>query len=154
MVTSDKQGMDLYPLDYISSLESSFIPGHLLYLKNGCIMMCLRNVSPEAGCYNGTIMIVNDVWNGRILRCTIINGINAGEDISIPRIKLRPQDLINQPCEWDILQFPVRLAYTTTITKAKAKEVWLVTVVFCHGQLYVAVSRTGTDSSVMFAVMP
>jgi hypothetical protein len=38
-------------------------------------------------------------------------------------------------------------------TLAKA-EVCLVTVVFFHGQLYVAASRTGAGSSVMFAVMP
>jgi hypothetical protein len=38
------------------------------------------------------------------------------------KIKLRPQDLSNRTCEWEILQFPVtRLAYAMSITKSKAK---------------------------------
>jgi ATP-dependent DNA helicase PIF1 len=121
--------------------------------------MCLRNVSPEAGCYNGTIMIMNGVRNSTILRCTIINGINVREEISIPRIKLRPPDVANQPCEWEILQFPVRLAYAIAINKSQGQTLaklgfWLVTAVFGHDQLYVAASRTGACSYVMFAVMP
>jgi hypothetical protein len=115
VVNSDEQVRGIYPAEYINSLEASGIPGHLLHLKKGCIVMCLRNVSPEAGCYNGTRMIVNYVMNTHILRCTIIHGRNSGEEISIPRIKLRSQDLTNQPCEWEILQFPVRLAYASTI---------------------------------------
>jgi ATP-dependent DNA helicase PIF1 len=79
--------------------------------------------------------------------------------ISIPIIKLRPQDLTNQPCEWERLQFPVRLAYAMTIDKSQGETlakagVWLVTAVFGHGQLYVAASRTGACSTVMFAVLP
>jgi hypothetical protein len=65
-------------------------------------------------------MIVNDVRNNNILRSTIINGSNSGEEFSIPKIKLRPQHLANQPCEWERLQLPVRLADAMTIKKAKA----------------------------------
>jgi ATP-dependent DNA helicase PIF1 len=136
--------MDLYSVEYINSLEASGIPSHLRHLKKGCIVMCLRNVSPETGCYNGSRMIVNDVVNNKILRCTIINESNAGEEISITRIKLRPQDLTNHPCEWERLQFPVRLGYEMTINKSQGQAfaklgVWLVTAVF--GQLHVAASR-------------
>jgi hypothetical protein len=42
------------------------------------------------------MILNNDVVNNEILRCTIINGSNDGEEISIPRIKLRSQDL-DQP---------------------------------------------------------
>jgi ATP-dependent DNA helicase PIF1 len=79
VVNSYEPVRDLYAVEYINSLETSGIPDHLLHLKKGCILMCLRNMSPEAGCYNGTRLIVNDVRNNMILRCTIINGINAGE---------------------------------------------------------------------------
>jgi ATP-dependent DNA helicase PIF1 len=116
-------------------------------------------VSPEAGCYSGTRMIVNDVVNSTILRCTIINGRNAGEEISIPRIKLRPQDLTSQPCEWEMLQFPVRLAYAMAINKSQGQTLekvgaWLASTFFGHGQLYVVASRTGACNTVIFTVLP
>jgi ATP-dependent DNA helicase PIF1 len=133
-LNSDYQVRDSHPVEYINSLEASGITGHLLHLKKGCIVTCLRNASPEAGCYNMTRMIVNAVRNNKILTCTITNGSNAGEEHSIPRIKLRPQDLTNQPCEWEILQLPVRLAYAMTITKSQGQTleklgVWLFTAV-------------------------
>jgi nitrogen regulatory protein PII-like uncharacterized protein len=79
VVNSDGQVRDLHPVEYINSLDTSGITGHLLHLKNGCIVMCLKNVSREAGCYNGTGVIVNDLRNNMILICTVINGSNAGE---------------------------------------------------------------------------
>jgi hypothetical protein len=90
----------------------------------------IEEVIPDAGCCNWTRLIVNDVRNKTILICTIINGRNAGEDISIPRIKLRPQYLTNQPREWERFQFPVRLAYAMIINKIQGQTlikvgVWL-----------------------------
>jgi hypothetical protein len=79
VVNSDEQVRDFYPVEYINSLEASGIPGHVLHLKKGCTVMCLRNESLEAGCYSGTRMIVNDAVNNKILRCTIINGSNDDE---------------------------------------------------------------------------
>jgi hypothetical protein len=106
-------------------------------------------------------MAVSDVRNNKILRCTIINGRTAGEEISIPIIKQQPQGSSNQPCEWDILQFPVRLTYAMTIDKSQGKGqtlanagVELVTSVFGRGQLYDAAPRTDACSSANFAVMP
>jgi hypothetical protein len=37
LVNSDEQVMDLYPVEYTSSLETSGIPGHLPHLKKGCM---------------------------------------------------------------------------------------------------------------------
>jgi hypothetical protein len=132
VVNSYEQVRDLYPVEYNSSVEASSITGHLLNLKKGCVLMCLRYVSHDAGCYNGTRMIVNDALNNKILRCNSINGSNVGEEISIPRIKLRPQEPTSRPCEWEILQFSVRLAYTITINKSQGQTlakvgIWLVT---------------------------
>ena len=107
-----------------------------------------------AGIYNGTRMIVTDELNNNIFRCTIINGSNTGDEISILRIKPQPQDLTNQPCEWERLQFPVRLDYAMTIDKnlretLETVGVWLVNAVFGHGELYVSASITGVYSTVV-----
>jgi hypothetical protein len=104
-------------------------------------------------------MIGNDVQCSQILRCTIIKKSNAGEEISIPKIKLRPQDFTDHPCEWEILQFPVRLAYAMSINKIQGQtmakvRIWLVTAVFVRDQFHVAASITGACSYVMFAVVP
>jgi hypothetical protein len=118
VVNSDGQVRDFYPVEYINSIESSGITGHLLQMNKLCIVLCLRDVIPEAGFYNGTRLVVNDVRNNRILRYTIINGSNAGEEMSFPRIKLRPQYVTNQPCELVRFQFPARLACAITINKS------------------------------------
>jgi hypothetical protein len=67
--------------------------------------------------------------------------------------------LTNQPCEWERLQFPVRLAYAITINKSQAETlaklgVWLVTAVFGRGQICVAKYRTGMCSSIFVAAVP
>jgi hypothetical protein len=83
VLNPDEQVRDLYLVEYINSLEASGIPCHLLHLNKGCIVMCLRNVIHEAGCCNGTRMIVNDVKNNNILRCTIIKFQESSYDYKI-----------------------------------------------------------------------
>merc|ERR1712105_520658 len=60
--------------------------------------------------------------------------------------------------EWSRHQFPIIIAFSTTINKAQGQTlknvgVWLRSPVFTHGQLYVASSRTGDPDALKFAVM-
>ena len=87
----------------------------------------------------------------------IIGGDSDGREVLIPRILLRPQDNTRQPCEWQRLQFPVKVDYAMTISKSQGQSldragICLWTPVFTHGQLYVASSRTGSSDSTMCAV--
>lgn len=62
----------------------------------------------------------------------------------IPRIGLNTDD--EDPIHFNRRQFPIRLAFAITITKAQGQTlekvgIYLKHPVFTHGQLYVALSR-------------
>ena len=73
-----------------------------------------------------------------------------------PRIKFLP-DTGKYTFDWARLQFPVRVAFATTINKSQGQTlsqvgVWLPTPVFNHGQLYVACSRVGKPTALNIAI--
>jgi hypothetical protein len=81
----------------------------------------------------------------RILEVLIIGGDHHGEKAFIPRIVLKPSSS-QYPFSLKRRQFPVRLSFAMTINKAEGQSlkyvgVHLISPVFCHGQLYVALSR-------------
>lgn len=68
-----------------------------------------------------------------------------GTTVLIPRIPLIPTDI---PFEYKRHQFPVKLCYAITINKCQGITLYYIGIdltedVFTHGQLYVALSRTG-----------
>lgn len=115
--------------------------------------MVLRNLKSPAVC-NGTRLRVKDLGNN-LITATILAGPHAGEDVFISRIKLKNEDnLIN----FQRVQFPVRLAFAMTINKSQGQSLAVVGIdlsspCFSHGQLYVACSRVGSNSS-MFVFAP
>ena len=138
-----------YPVEYLNTLSLSGFPEHILKLKIGCPLILLRNLNPSLGLCNGTRLKLIDVTS-RILTCNIINGSHSGSTTYIPRI-----DLINAdgvlPFSLKRRQFPVRLAFAMTVNKAQGQSlsqvgVFLPRPVFSHGQLYVALSRSGNKA--------
>ena len=74
----------------------------------------------------------------------------------IPRITFIPK-AGDFPFDWQRRQFPVRVAFATTINKSQGQSmknvgVWLRSQVFGHGQLYVACSRVSAPSQLRFAI--
>ena len=80
------------------------------------------------------------------------------EEVPIPRIILRPKDK-EYSFDWYRRQFPVRVAFTCTVNKSQGQSmkhvgVWLPHSVFGHGQLYLAVSRSGNKKNITIAHKP
>ena len=85
--------------------------------------------------------------------CTVAD---TDKTVGIPRILFRPQEK-EYPFEWSRRQFPVRVAFATTINKSQGETlkrigVWLAQPVFGHGQFYVAPSRVGRPDRCTFAI--
>ncbi|MGH7240114.1 MAG: hypothetical protein ACREHG_08625 [Candidatus Saccharimonadales bacterium] len=134
----------LYPVEFLASINDSGLPLTKLELKIGCPLMILRNLDPKCGLCNGTRAILTRK-SGRVLEVRILTGPQAGQMAFIPRITLIPS-LSEVPFKLRRRQFPVHLAFAMTINKAQGQSVKhigldLWSPVFTHGQLYVALSR-------------
>jgi ATP-dependent DNA helicase PIF1 len=135
-----------YPVELLNSLELSGMPPHLLKLKSGAPIMILRNLEPPKTT-NGTRCIITRL-HANVIEATISCGPYKGEVVLLPRIPLIPSDSELQ-FQFRRLQFPCKPCFAMTINKAqgqtlKAIGVDLSVQCFSHGQLYVAVSRTGS----------
>lgn len=144
------------PEDLLRSVESPSLPLSELKMKIGCPLMLLRNLDPGRGLCNGTRLILLHAYP-RILEVMIISGDHRGDKAFIPRITLKPSSR-QYPFTLKRRQFPVRLCFAMTINKAQGQSlkyvgIYLISPVFCHGQLYVALSRA-TSSKNVYILLP
>ncbi|KXN91862.1 hypothetical protein AN958_11542 [Leucoagaricus sp. SymC.cos] len=110
---------NLYPMEYLNSLNVSGLPLTKLVLKVGCPIMLLRNLDPSEGLCNGTQMRLLGI-HSRVLHCKIIFGDArfANKEVMIPRIQLSPSPE-TLPIPLKCCQFPVCLAFAMTINKSQ-----------------------------------
>jgi PIF1-like helicase len=139
-----------FPIEYLNTLLPNGFPPHCLNLKINCPVILLRNLNVSDGLCNGTRLILLEATS-RLLTCKIINGPRANKIVLIPRISLDTTDNA-YPFIMTRRQFPVRLAFALTINKAQGQTlkrvgIYLHEPVFGHGQLYVALSRSGDPKS-------
>ena len=96
---------------------------------------------------NGTSCIITRL-HANVIETTVSCGPYKGEVVLLPRIPLITFDS-ELPFQFRRLQFPCKPCFAMTINKAqgqtyKAIGVDLSVPCFSHGQLYVAVSQTGS----------
>ncbi|XP_055880684.1 uncharacterized protein LOC106057028 isoform X2 [Biomphalaria glabrata] len=144
---------ELYPQEFLNTLELPGFPSHILELKIGSAILLMRNIDPPNLC-NGTRLSVKALFPN-IIQATVLNGNSKGKDVFIPRIYCTP---INSHFLFNRLQFPVQLAFAMTIHKAQGQTFQVAGVnleqpCFSHGQLYVACSRV-TDPQNLYIYAP
>ncbi|GMG20868.1 unnamed protein product [Ambrosiozyma monospora] len=132
----------------LNKLEMKGLPQGILPLKVNAIIMLLRNLNTEQGLCNGTRLKILDLTPSKIVG-SIMGGDHDQEVAIIPRMTLQSTD---GAFVFKRKQFPVRLAYAMTVHKSQGQSlarvgVDLMSDVFVHGLLYVALSRaTNTDN--------
>jgi ATP-dependent DNA helicase PIF1 len=139
------------PLEFLNHLTPSGMPPHKLSLKEGAIIMLLRNMGPSRGLCNGTRLIIRKMHT-HIIEAEILTGTSKGQIVFLPRIKMSPSDS-SLPFSLERVQFPIRVSYCMTITKSQGQSflyvgIYLPQPVFTHGQLYVAFSRAQRKNNV------
>jgi hypothetical protein len=127
-----------------------------LELKIGTPVICLRNLFPREGLYNGTRIIISKLREYSI-EIKIIGGQFHGKDRVILRITLIA-DMGEGAWKHSRKQFLVRLCFTMTINKAQGQLLQKIGIdlrqpVFIHGQFYVAFSRV-TDMANLNVLLP
>lgn len=139
------------PEESLNQLQPSGLPPHRLLLKVGAPIILIRNLKKEDGLMNGTRLIVRQVQS-RVIEAEIVTGSHAGKVALIPRINMTSSD-DTVPFALKRRQFPIKLAFAMRINKSQGQTfdrvgLYLAHSCFSHGQLYVAMSRVGSEAGV------
>ena len=115
--------------------------------------MLLRNISPKEALCNGTKLTYVQTLSNKLLLCRLAG---SNKEVLIPRIKFI-QEGGSCNYDWSRLQFPVRVAFSTTINKSQGQTlkqvgIWLRKPIFGHGQFYVACSRVSNPAALKIAI--
>ncbi len=140
-----------YAAEVSGKMESSWFPAdEILNLKKGAQVMLLKN-DPEKRWVNGTIATIHSLDDNQIV--VDIDGMKypvSRHTWSKIRYTYNPSTRrIEEEVISSFTQFPLRLAWASTIHKSQGKTYNSVAIdmgsgAFAHGQTYVALSRCTT----------
>jgi len=141
----------LYPVEFLNILQFNGITNHKLELKVGVPILLLRNLNQSIGLCNGTRLIVK-ILGQRVIEAEIITWNNVGKCVFIPHIIMSPSRT-----DWPFVlrrcQFPIRVTFAIIINKSQGQTlnnvgVYLLSPVYSHGQLYVAISQLTSNANI------
>jgi ATP-dependent exoDNAse (exonuclease V) alpha subunit len=155
--TGDSANTSHVPLEYLNSIVIPGMALHSITIKIGCPIMLLRNLCPPRGLCNGTRMVITAMGE-RVIEAKILMGVHKGTFAFLPRISMDSTAAPGLPFTLRRHQYPFRSAFAMTINKSQGQSisnvgVHLLTPVFSHGQLYVALSRV-TDCHNLCILLP
>ena len=154
ILADDEEERALYPIEFINTQTPSGMPPHSLKLKEGAVVMLMRNLDVDKGLCNGTRLVITALGRN-VITCRHLT--NNPIPVLIPRIQLAPSET-GLPFQLCRRQFPLRLAYSMTIDKSQGQTfskigIFLRKPCFSHGQLYVAFSRAKRFSDILVQIM-
>jgi ATP-dependent DNA helicase PIF1 len=138
-------------VEFLNTLQFSGITNHKLELKVGMLILLLRNLNQLIGLCNGMRLIVKRLGQ-HVIKMEIITGNNVSKRVFIPRIIMSPFGT-----DWPFVlhhhQFPVQVEFVMTINKSQGHTlnnigVYLPSLIFYHGQLYVAITQVTSSANI------
>uniref|UniRef100_A0A915CWW6 ATP-dependent DNA helicase n=1 Tax=Ditylenchus dipsaci TaxID=166011 RepID=A0A915CWW6_9BILA len=154
-----EEGTDLFALDYCNRLPENInkmtppgMPPHRLDLKEGAVVMLMKNLDIKNGLVNGTRLQLLKLGE-QVLTCRVLTGPQCGQTVCIPKVRF---EYGNSPGEigvrWSRLMFPVRVSFAISINKAQGQTLKTLASVWntrkCLATLYVALSRAQTADGI------
>ncbi|GKC75225.1 ATP-dependent DNA helicase PIF1-like protein, partial [Tanacetum coccineum] len=154
--TESLDQQQLYPTEFLNTLNFSGMPPHALCLKKELLIMLLRNVNPTKGLCNGTRLIITELGEF-VIHAKILTGSHMGDNVLIHRI-ITTSNQSKWPFILKRRQYLMKPCYAVTINKSQGQSLnyvglYLSNPVFSHGQLYVALSRV-TNPAGLKILMP
>ena len=142
IVTDDQNMPDVVSVEYLNEVDVPGTSPHKLHLKLGSLISFIGNI------IRGISRHVLDIE-------VIADGLRL---VKVPRTSFEVQ-VGGRDITFHRMQFPVRCCYAMTINKSQGQTLKHVGLdlrgdVFCHGQRYVAVSRTTSRNNIICLVRP
>jgi ATP-dependent DNA helicase PIF1 len=116
----DEDKETMFPVEILNSLTPTGLPPHKLLLKRGAPVVFIRNLSMKLGVMNGTRGVVLQCKRN-LLQVQLSSGTCEGNTFLVPRINLDSKDDIDGSLSFRRRQYPLRLAFCMTISKAQGQ---------------------------------